>query len=61
MKHFRRIFLSTLLLLWAFTFRAQSLFLPEDNLEELAEETGSYILSDKATFLTFQANRGVME
>ncbi len=27
----------------------------------MAEETGSYILSDKATFLTFQANRGVME
>ena len=27
----------------------------------MAEETGSYILSDKATFLTFQSNRGVME
>ena len=47
MKHFRRIFLSTLLLLWAFTFRAQSLFLPEDNLEELAEETGSIDWEDE--------------
>lgn len=27
----------------------------------MAEETGAYILSDKATFLTFQANNGVME
>lgn len=27
----------------------------------MAEETHAYILSDKATFLTFQANRGVME
>lgn len=27
----------------------------------MAEETGAYILSDKATFLTFQANNGGME
>ena len=27
----------------------------------MAEETGSYILSDKATFLTFRANNGVIE
>lgn len=27
----------------------------------MAEETGAYILSDKATFLTFRANNGVME
>ena len=27
----------------------------------MAEETGAYILSDKATFLTFQANNGAME
>ena len=27
----------------------------------MAEETGAYILSDKATFLTFQANNGVRE
>lgn len=27
----------------------------------MAEETGAYILSDKATLLTFQANNGVME
>lgn len=27
----------------------------------MAEETGAYILSDKATFLSFQANNGVME
>ena len=27
----------------------------------MAEETHAYILSDKATFLTFQANNGVME
>lgn len=27
----------------------------------MAEETGSYILSDKATFLTFQANNGVIK
>lgn len=27
----------------------------------MAEETGAYILSDKATFLTFQANNGVIE
>ncbi len=27
----------------------------------MAEEKGAYILSDKATFLTFQANKGVME
>lgn len=27
----------------------------------MAEEMGAYILSDKATFLTFQANNGVME
>lgn len=27
----------------------------------MAEETGAYILSDKATFLTFQTNNGVME
>ena len=27
----------------------------------MAEETGAYIFSDKATFLTFQANNGVME
>ena len=27
----------------------------------MAEETGAYILSDKATFLTFQANGGIME
>lgn len=27
----------------------------------MAEETGAYILSDKATFLTFRANDGVME
>ncbi|MDO5331055.1 MAG: substrate-binding domain-containing protein, partial [Bacillota bacterium] len=26
----------------------------------MAEETGAYILSDKATFLTFRANNGVM-
>ena len=27
----------------------------------MAEETGAYILSDKATFLTFRANNGVIE
>lgn len=27
----------------------------------MAEETGAYILSDKATFLTFSANNGLME
>ncbi|MDO4297578.1 MAG: substrate-binding domain-containing protein [Lachnospiraceae bacterium] len=27
----------------------------------MAEETGAYILSDKATFLTFRANHGIME
>lgn len=27
----------------------------------MAEETGAYILSDKATFLTFRANNGVMD
>ena len=27
----------------------------------MAEETGAYILSDKATFLTFQANNGAIE
>lgn len=27
----------------------------------MAEEMGAYILSDKATFLTFQANKGVIE
>lgn len=27
----------------------------------MAEETGAYILSDKATFLTFRANNGIME
>ena len=27
----------------------------------MAEELGAYILSDKATFLTFQANNGAME
>ena len=27
----------------------------------MAEETGAYILSDKATFLTFRANDGIME
>ena len=27
----------------------------------MAEETGAYILSDKATFLTFQVNNGVIE
>ncbi len=41
MRHFRRVFLATLLLLCAFTLNAQGLFLLEDNLEELAEETGT--------------------
>ena len=27
----------------------------------MAEETGAYILSDKATYLTFRANNGIME
>ena len=54
MKHFRSGILATLLLLCTFSLRAQSLFLWEDNLEELAEETGTTDWEDELEELSYR-------
>ena len=54
MKHFRQVFLVTLLLLCLPALRAQSLFLLEDNLEELAEETGTADWEDELEELSYR-------
>ena len=56
MKHYRQVFLATLLLLLLClpALRAQSLFLLEDNLEELAEETGTADWEDELEELSYR-------
>ena len=56
MKHYRQVFLAILLLLLLClpALRAQSLFLLEDNLEELAEETGTADWEDELEELSYR-------